>query len=243
MNKKKVGMIILKVFLVLVLAVVFLTQSYVYANSYDASRNLDSLVDESEYRYENKMYIFEPEVSNGKALLFYNGALVDPYSYAYTAKTLADEGYLVILPKFFNNISMINASKGHDIIAEYDEYEWYVGGHSLGGVSASSLLDGESDIAGIIYLASYPSAGIDLSDQDIEVLSITASADGVINMENYNEAKDRLPSDTTYEVIEKGNHANFGMYGDQRGDKRGGLTPHEQQDILNEIILNWLNDK
>ncbi len=239
MKKKSVWKIILKGFLGIVVLGILFVQMWAYGATYRASRNLDSLVDESEYRYEDKMYIFEPEESNGKAVLLYNGALVEPYSYAFTAKTLADEGYLVILPEFINNLSIINASKGHDIIAEYDEYRWYVGGHSLGGVSASTLLNGKSDIEGIIYLASYPAGNVDLSDTDYDVLSITASSDGIINMEKYNEAKKRLPSDTTYKVIDTGIHSYFGMY----GDNVGGLTNHEQQYILNDMILEWLDER
>ena len=69
---------------------------------------------------------------------------------------------------------------------------------------------------GLILLGSYSTA--DLSDTDLDVLSIYGSEDKVLNREKYEENKSNLPDDFSEVVIEGGCHAYFGMYGAQDGD-------------------------
>lgn len=62
---------------------------------------------------------------------------------------------------------------------------WYLAGHSLGGAMAGSYAaKHESEIAGLIFLAAYPTREL----QTLPVLSLYGSEDGVLNMEKYQEA-------------------------------------------------------
>lgn len=237
MNKKIKKLLITILILIILLISAF--QVYVYFSTYEPSNKLDELVFNDDYIYENNMYIFEPTNSNKKAILLYNGAFVDPYSYSYLSTLLKNEGYFVVVPKFFNNFSMFGANVGTDIINTYNEYSWYVMGHSLGGVSVASLLKENNDIEGIIFLASYPSNSTDLSNTNYKVLSIRGSNDTVLNMDSYNNAKSNLPSNTKYVVINGGNHAYFGMYGEQKGDTKATITAIEQQEKTVDAILEW----
>jgi hypothetical protein len=52
--------------------------------------------------------------------------------------------------------------------------------------------------------------------------------------------RDSLPADSQFVQIEGGNHANFGMYGPQKGDQESPLTSKEQLDEVLSAILEWL---
>jgi pimeloyl-ACP methyl ester carboxylesterase len=113
---------------------------------------------------------------------------------------------------------------------------WYIGGHSLGGVVAEMLTEEES-WDGLILLAAYPTGAV-----NEPLLTIYGSEDGVLNMEKYADAETSgyWPDDTTEVVIEGGNHAGFGDYGDQKGDGTASITPAEQQEITAEAISKFI---
>jgi pimeloyl-ACP methyl ester carboxylesterase len=102
-----------------------------------------------------------------------------------------------------------------------------VGGHSLGGVAASSYVSKHlDDIAGLVIWASYP--GDDsLKDTNIKAMTIY----GTNNMEGdtqINISRSRLPDSAQFITIEGGNHAQFGSYGPQAGDRAADISAEEQ---------------
>ena len=113
---------------------------------------------------------------------------------------------------------------------------WYIGGQSLGGVVAEMLAE-EGSWDGLILLAAYPAGAV-----DEPLLTIYGSEDGVLNMEKYADAKTNgfWPDDTTEIVIEGGNHAGFGDYGNQKGDREAAITQKEQQEITAEAISKFI---
>ncbi|HRM20415.1 MAG TPA: alpha/beta hydrolase, partial [Trichococcus flocculiformis] len=79
---------------------------------------------------------------------------------------------------------------------EVSVQDWYLAGHSLGGVMASSFAADQTDrVDGLILLASYPSN--DLTDAPFSALSIYGSEDEVLSRESYDEAQEKLPDDYT----------------------------------------------
>ena len=69
-----------------------------------------------------------------------------------------------------------------------DNLNYFVGGHSLGGVAASSYVSSNySSISGLVLLGSYCTSN--LSDKEFKTLSITATNDKVMNWENYEKYK------------------------------------------------------
>ena len=105
-------------------------------------------------------------------------------------------------------------------------------------MAASYLASHTEDFDGLILLGSYSTA--DLSESGLSVLSVYGSEDGVLNREKYAEYKPNLPEGFTETVIEGGNHAYFGAYGEQEGDGTATVTPAEQVRQTAEAILSLL---
>ena len=109
---------------------------------------------------------------------------------------------------------------------------WVVGGHSLGGVMASSVA-GRDDarIRGLLLWASFPNSSI--SDRTgLIAMSIFGSEDALTTPARIEQTKDRLPPDTTFVEIVGGNHAFFGDYGAQGGD---GVATISREDAQQQI--------
>ena len=180
--------------------------------------------------------VFEPEGAT-KGLIFYPGGKVEYRAYIPLMQACAEEGILCVLVEMPFNLAVLDVNAADGIQREYPEIEdWYIGGHSLGGSMAASYLAGHTeDYEGLILLGSYSTA--DLSDTDLEVLSVFGSEDQVMNREKYDENKSNLPTDFTETVIEGGCHAYFGMYGAQEGDGTPTITNEEQIRITVENIV------
>ena len=176
---------------------------------------------------DNGNIVFEPaETENG--FIFYPGGKVEHTAYIPLMKALASEGMLCILVEMPFRLAVLDMSAAEGLQDDYPEIEeWYIGGHSLGGSMAASYLAKHRDnYEGLVLLGSYSTA--DLSNVDIEVLSVYGSEDMVLNKEKYDENKSNLPSDYTEAVIAGGCHAYFGMYGAQDGDGTPEITNEEQ---------------
>lgn len=189
--------------------------------------------------------VFRPEdqtVTTG--YIFYPGGRVDYQAYAPYARALALEGTLVVIPKMPLNLAVFGVNTADEIIQAYPEIEdWVIGGHSLGGSMAASYLYNHPDeIEGLILLASYPAKSNDLSSYDGEVVSISASLDGLATPDKIAASEPLLPPQTVWVVIEGGNHAYFGWYGDQKGDNQAAITREEQQQVVIESTLQLLTE-
>ena len=115
-------------------------------------------------------------------------------------------------------------------------------GHSLGGSMAASYISKNADtFDGLILLAAYSTA--DLTDSGLYVSSIYGSEDGVMNREKYGEYMTNLPTGTAETVIDGGNHAGFGMYGEQKGDGQAKISAAEQIGQTAEIIEHFISSK
>lgn len=184
--------------------------------------------------------MIEPENPNGTGIVIYPGARVKNTAYSYYAQGLAREGYTVIVPKMPFNIAFFNSGRAEMYIERFPKVQqWFIGGHSLGGVAASMYAD-KHNVRGLILLASYPAKTNDLSKKGFDVLSVFAEHDQLTTREQIDDAKPLLPSDTTYFQIDGGNHAQFGMYGKQKGDGEAQISALKQQDILIATTLRWL---
>lgn len=183
--------------------------------------------------------IFEPEGAT-KGLIFYPGGKVEYTSYIPLMQVCAENGILCVLVEMPFNLAVLDINAADGIQKEYPEIEnWYIGGHSLGGsMAASYLANNAEDYEGLILLGSYSTA--DLSDTDLDVLSVFGSEDTVMNREKYEENKSNLPSDFTEYVIEGGCHAYFGMYGAQDGDGVPTITNEEQIRLTVENIVKLM---
>ena len=240
MKKRKVFKYIISITIILIIFSVVGVLIWT-SNTYKPSEEVFILVDNSEYQKEDDFYVFKPKnESNGKGVVIYPGALVEPLSYSYIANELSKEGYLVAIPDVKLNLSITENNKADEFISKNKEIkEWYVAGHSMGGVSAAFYAEENQNIVdGIIFLGSYPAKSTDLSDNKQKVLSIYAENDGLTSIDDIEESKKNLPEDSVFIEIPGGNHANFGIYGDQKGDNKAEITTKDQQDKIIKAIIN-----
>ncbi|ALS00600.1 carboxymethylenebutenolidase [Enterococcus silesiacus] len=176
------------------------------------------------------------------ALIFYQGALVESASYSIWAEKVAEAGFSVYLVKEPLNLAVLGQNKAEEVIRSNHLTSYVIGGHSLGGVMASRFAAEQDNNAlkGVFFLASYPDEKGSLTKFKGQVLSVTGSVDGVLNWQSYDQAKKDLPEQTIFEEIKGGNHAGFGSYGEQKGDKPAQINNDEQQQEVANLLIEWL---
>ena len=179
----------------------------------------------------DKWLVFEPlnDVPT-TGFIFYPGGRVLVESYAPYGQAIADAGYMAIFVPMPLNLAVLNVDEASRIIGAYPEIEhWAIGGHSLGGAMATRYAYNHPDtIDGLALLGAFPEAQFDFSGQDTIVASIYGELDGLATVSEVENSFDLLPDDAILTLIEGGNHAQFGWYGEQAGDNRATIT-HEQQ--------------
>jgi dienelactone hydrolase len=176
----------------------------------------------------------------GVGFIFYPGGKVEHTAYLPLLQTLATEGVFCVVVEMPLRLAVLDMNAADDVRAAYPDVEtWYVGGHSLGGAMAASHVESRPHAyAGLILLGAYSTA--DLSETGLNVLSVYGSEDGVMNRETYAASKPNLPEDFTETVIEGGNHAYFGLYGEQEGDGTPTISAAEQIKQTAEAILSLM---
>ncbi len=184
--------------------------------------------------YETDKYYYYDNPQSEKAIIFYTGGKVEPLAYSYLNQT----GYDIYLPKFKFNLAIFNPNIAANIIEENDQAEWYIGGHSLGGVMAYQFAENHPElINGVISLAGYPQQKIDSSDYSI--LAIFGCNDGLLP--DYLEKGNKLPTDATKVIIKGGNHAQFGEYGSQKGDNQAKISGEIQREKTVKQIKDFID--
>jgi len=175
-------------------------------------------------------------------LVFYPGGYVDPRAYGPAAMDLAERGFLVTVPRVPFGLAFSNAEAATECFQRHPEVPaWAVGGHSVGGVVAALYAKEHPDtVKGLVFWASYPADSTDLSKGPVKVLSVSGTLDGLSTPDKLERVDGLLPSDATRVRIEGGNHAQFGWYGFQDGDRVATLTREEQQRQLVEATATFL---
>ncbi|MGM0126407.1 hypothetical protein IGI37_003836 [Enterococcus sp. AZ194] len=232
---KKIGMGLL----VLLVVVVGSVGIYLKVATYQAT---DEALEVSQAARDEATYtVYSSGENQSVGLIFYPGALVVPESYSLWAAQVAEAGYDVYVVHFPLNLAVLSPNSAEKIIKKYPDKKFVLAGHSLGGVMASRYAAANPDsIAGMLFLASYPDEKGSLKNTNFPVLSMTATNDGVLNKDNYEQAKQYLPTTTEYLSIEGGNHAGFGSYGAQKGDKESTISNAQQQEKISQAISQWL---
>ncbi len=174
------------------------------------------------------------------AYVIYPGATVDARAYAPLAQDLAKKGVLTALVPAVGGLSLGVYDRIDAIMADHTEItDWFLGGHSMGGASATRYVwegSNPSALAGLILLAAYGSADYDISSSKMPVTVIYATKDEIATSQEVEDGKAFLPEHTKYIALEGGNHAQFGYYGEQPGDGEATITKEKQQELLVEFI-------
>ncbi len=195
---------------------------------------------------EGPWITFHPgEGDSSTGLVLYPGGRVDPRAYAPLARALAERGVLVVIVPMPLNLAVLAPGRAEAVISAYPDIEtWAIGGHSLGGAMAANFVSRrQGTVDGLVLWAAYPASGDDLSARDdLVVLSVYATRDGLMTEEERIESVPRLPAETCWVAIEGGNHAQFGAYGVQRGDNPADLTAAAQWAQIVEATAAFLRE-
>lgn len=173
--------------------------------------------------------------------IFYPGGKVEYTSYEPLMISLAEKGIMCVLIEMPFNLAVFDINAANGIQEQFPEISnWYIGGHSLGGSMAATYLENNVDLfSGLILLASYST--VDLSDTNLDVISIYGSEDTVLNISKYSKNKANLPNEFYELIIDGGCHAYFGMYGKQDGDGNPTISNEEQilktSDFISKFII------
>lgn len=199
-------------------------------------------------------YLLEPaNAESTTGLVFYPGGKVHPDAYvASLAPIVREENVTVVIPEMPLNLAIfdlvlsrarLDPDEATVAIDRHPDIEtWYVGGHSLGGAMACRYArNNPGTVDGLILYAAY--CDKDISESGLAVLSVTGSDDAVLNREKYQQNQKLLPEDATLREIEGMNHSQFGSYTGQPGGQPAAISFGAAHEQLNEIVINWLENK
>lgn len=228
----------------MILLVAAIASFVIYAQfDYGPSKELKERVNLEALERDDSGFIFHPDQSNGKGVILYQGAKVEASAYSYLAEQLQSEGYTVSIPDMPLKFPILAPNKADKVIEAYPSIEkWFIGGHSLGGVAAAMYAENhQSELAGLYFLASYPTGDFALSD--LPMLSVSAENDGLTTPQDIKEGQIQFSANSEFIEIAGGNHAQFGLYGEQKNDDPAGIGPVEQQDQVAKALMDWMNNK
>ncbi|MBE5859312.1 MAG: alpha/beta hydrolase [Butyrivibrio sp.] len=254
---KWIAILLVSVVVIAAIAFKLYTKDYYRADNTIISY-VQNLFDSEVHSYSDENgTVFIPQTKDISAVIvFYPGGKVEYTAYSSLMYDLASKGCLCLLPKMPENLAILRVNAADVLTKNYDtqkemvkNVDWYLAGHSLGGVAAASFLSecvandetpGEDpfEYKGIILCASFPS--VDLSNSDLRLLSIYGSNDGVLNMEKYEASKVNWPKDSEEHIIEGGIHSYFGNYGLQDGDGTPSISNEEQIIETADTIMDWI---
>jgi pimeloyl-ACP methyl ester carboxylesterase len=193
---------------------------------------------------------FEPVgPASDVGLLFVPGALVDPIAYAPLLNATAAGGHRSILltlprrgafggatdPGIPDRVASIMRRPGAPS-------RWIIGGHSRGGVVATSLVHGSPGrFAGLVLIGTSHPRDVSLAEVRVPVMKIMGTRDGLASVEEVEGNRHLLPPHTQWVSVEGGNHSQFGWYGFQPGDRRATIPAAEQRRIMIRAVIAALD--
>ena len=240
MKRKK---LLITLSVILGLIIILMAVFFIYIGSYyeaDMEAIATFKYDGFDTRENDGTIAYVPSGEFDTGIVFYPGGKVDYLAYIPLAKALASKGVLCIIVDMPFNLAVFDIDRADGVYEGYVMVDhWYMAGHSLGGSMACEyVIDHLDCFDGVILLGSYSAA--ELSHTELKVLSIYGSADQVLDRESYEESKSNLPANAEEFVIPGGNHAYFGVYGEQSGDGISTITNKEQIEVTSDKIVDFV---
>jgi hypothetical protein len=231
-QKRNGGTILLSVILAFVIfSGVYISIYYHAEDKALTFMNSDAVVSVSETGYG---WFFDGP-SEDTALIFYPGAKVEESAYAPLLHTLAEQGIDVCLVKMPFRLACLYGNAAEKVLKVHSYSNWYIGGHSLGGLMAAEYATANSGIfSGVILLGAYQ---IKTIPEPLTEIQLIGTEDRVVNRSLLEKGRAYAPSAYVEHVIQGGNHAQFGSYGKQRGDGTALISADEQvQETVSVIV-------
>jgi len=217
-NKKGKKIALIAVFfLVLIIAMAWLFYTSIYYHCVNRTSALSSSYGVKVTASDDGIF-FDGEGSD-KLFIFYPGGKVEACAYSPMMKAIAANGIDCFIVNMPYNLAIFNVNAAQDVMRVYEYDSYILGGHSLGGAMISKFASDNLDndkIDGLVLMGSY--SIYPLNDADYPIVTVYGSNDGVMNRTKYENSKANMNSDYQEVVIEGGNHAMFGNYGQQSGD-------------------------
>ena len=208
---------------------------YIYTlDYYRATDDVHSLMtsESSNMKTDDRMIVVTPEESKDlrTGLIFYPGGKIEAIAYIPLLLQLSQEGITCFLIEMPFNLAVFNINAANGVYGNYPEMEnWFVAGHSLGGAMASTYMKKNYEkVDGLILLGAYP-----VNDAPVPTLAIYGSEDIRLDLTKLETTRNKLE-------ISGGNHAQFGNYGEQKGDGTATISREEQQAIAVREITNFI---
>ena len=190
---------------------------------------------------QDETYVLAPAGAESETgLVFYPGGRVHPDAYLVSLAPLAsDANVTVVVPKLPLNLAVLDQNAASTHVSDSSIESWYVGGHSLGGAMACRYATANPErVDGVVLFGSY--CDRDISNTELDVLSVTGSADTVLNRDDYEANRQNLPADATEHELPL-NHSQFGSYRGQSGDDPSGIDDDEAHNRLANVTVPWFD--
>jgi pimeloyl-ACP methyl ester carboxylesterase len=210
----------------------------------------DSFTTTSEIRVtETDAFVrFDPAASRDARWMLLPGCPADPHAYGPLARAVASRGYVSVIVKVpyrcapWPQHSAQLRQRVRDIAGSCTSCPWALAGHSRGVRHALEIVRAlpREEIAALLLIGSTHPRDDDYSDLSMPVMKIMASEDGVAPLDTALGHRALLPASTRFEVIEGGNHAQFGYYGFQLFDHRARISREEQHARTAELVISML---
>ena len=189
--------------------------------------------------------VFRPRAAKAvSGLIFYPGGRVPPEAYAPLARAVAKAGFLAVISPMPLNLAVFDIGAASAVIEANPQIStWVIGGHSLGGAMAARYADeNRGKVEGLVLLAAYPEAHIDFREGELAVATVYGDRDGLASVDEVEASFQQLPADALTVMIQGGNHAQFGWYGEQAGDQPAGISRDEQQRQVIDAALRLMRE-
>jgi len=230
-NKKRIKILFLSLLAILFLLTVIF---YVYVSDYYQADSVAvmSIQTGEDIQIQDNLTILSPQEPTDTAFIFYPGAKVEAIAYLPILEKLRQNGLTCILVEMPYNMAIFDSNAADEVFELFPNItKWYIGGHSMGGGMASNYASKNGDkIQGLILLGAYV-YGDYPPDKALTIYGTFNS-----NLEKNIDYTENIL------VIDGGNHAQFGNYGEQKGDPPATIDRDQQQDIAVEAILNFIDN-
>jgi pimeloyl-ACP methyl ester carboxylesterase len=177
------------------------------------------------------------------ALVFYPGGRVDAAAYLPTLAPLVERTDVrVYVPRVPLRLAVLDPGRAGRVATGDDVVATYVGGHSLGGAMACRHAGDHRDrVEGVLLLAAY--CVDDVSDTDLDVLTVNGDRDAVVDRERIAASRDLLPEDARFVELAGFNHSSFAAYHGQRGDQSATVTFGQAKRRLTRLLVGWFENR